>query len=124
MKSEEKAIETAPIRLSADETRAIIRALAAGGKPIQDYRCDGLVSLGLMRPAVIPPVDESKAETTAWHALVVASKLRNMRDVKKAMSELERISSNRARKQNGFVLTPLGSQVARGVSVRMGAQFK
>lgn len=55
-----KVIAMDTIRLSADETRALVRAANAKGAPITHHCACTLEGLGLMQTKTVPGVDQSK----------------------------------------------------------------
>lgn len=120
----EPMIETAPLRLSVDETRILLRIMAAG-KPVQgDYHYAALAELGILTRI---EVKEEKAHARqveeCWHRAKDALRVRNSEDLHQAMHDLEKLNSDRHREQNSYVysLSPLGKQIARGISIRMNA---
>lgn len=125
VKTAEKVIETQTIRLTADETRAIMKA-SLNPKGISDYRCCALVDLGLMTLVAVQPVDNTKAVAECWKRI---RKHAAEEDRGKINSELQAITdlkykASQCSKEKVYVLTDLGKSVARGVAVRLNGQFK
>lgn len=119
----DRAIETAPIKLTADETRAIMKA-ANASHPIQDYRCCSLVDLGIMKVVMIEPKDHTQARVKCWHEIRKGAQAEDMPRIERAQRDLNEFARQTAKKEKGHVLTPLGKQVARGVSVKLNGQYK
>jgi hypothetical protein len=124
MPKPEKVIETSPIRLTADETRAVMKAATAAPKPISDYRCCGLVDLGIMKLIPIESADNTAGRKECWK-LIREAAVKQDRDVINEQSRLLRnFDEQERKKEKGYVLTELGKQVARGVKVSLNSQFK
>lgn len=125
MKSDkaEKVIETSPIRLTTDETRAIMKA-ATAGKPISDYRCCGLVDLGIMRLVQFEPKDHAMDIKHCWTNIQRASLKEDEHAINTEFHKLHELAEEARNKEKGYVLTDLGKQVARGVKVSLNGQFK
>lgn len=119
---QDKVVETAPIRLTADETRSVMKAAAAGGKPIDAYQCCGLVDLGIMKRVYFPTPDVSKEVLEQWRACKEACLNKDADKIGKIMHKISELEY-KTRKKTGYVLTELGQRVARGVSVRLNSQF-
>jgi len=119
----EKVIETASIRLTADETRAIMKA-AASSHPISDYRCCGLVDLGIMAKVEIKPQDTTKERAELWRKIAKAAPRKDDDAIRDSLRTLSNLDNSERKKETGYVLTPLGKSVARGVRVSLNGQYK
>lgn len=116
----EKVIEVPTIRLSVDETRAIMRAQQNGKTSIGSYGAAGLVDLGIMRK-IVTNKDTPAKRAEAWGKVKVAVA---KRDYAAASTALESVLvMNRKDKEFAYELTPLGKQVARGIAVKLSAQY-
>ncbi len=119
--AQDRVIETSTIRLSADETRLIVRAAANKGKPLCDYRAGELVALGLLETVKDIPPDRTEEIAGCWKNIENAVKNRSVSELRRAVDRIERYANEK--KQEGYALTPLGHQVARGITVRLNGQF-
>lgn len=125
MKTEQQKqiIEMAQIRLSTEETRAIVRAQVAGkpvaGSPYSGSAHAGLVDLGIMRRVKRDTSKDEQKKAELWERTQTAARQRDMRELKRLISSIESISAD---KSPEFELTALGKQIARGISVRMGSR--
>jgi len=119
----DRAIETSPIKLTADETRAIMKA-ATASHPISDYRCCGLVDLGIMKVVTIEPKDHTTARKVCWKKIRAAVAQEDTWAISHELHTLNEFDRQEAKKEKGHVLTPLGKQVARGVAVKLNGQYK
>ncbi|HXI85332.1 MAG TPA: hypothetical protein VNL17_14720 [Verrucomicrobiae bacterium] len=117
----EKVIETSTIRLSADETRTIMRA-SIKGNCSNDWRCSSLVGMGIMRKVRSTP-DESvdKKREELWNRISKAVEKRNRTALDSASSELGKL--DRDKEAYVYVLTDIGKQIARGITVRLNGQY-
>lgn len=120
----EPMIETSPIRLSVEETRILLRIMAAG-KPVPgDYHYSALAELGILtRIEVKEEREHARKVGDCWKRAKAALRVKDGEDLHQAMHDLERLNSDRHREQSAFLygLSPLGKQIARGISVRMNA---
>ena len=117
----ERVIETSPVRLSAEETRLMMKA-AIAGEPISTWQnVSGLADLGLMTKVKMPPKKGLDTVETLWVKAEKAVKLRRRDEAAGALSRIQTLST--ARQQDGYILTPLGKEVARGLTVRLNAQY-
>jgi hypothetical protein len=120
--SSDRVIEMVPIRLSADETRLIIRA-ANSKEPLTPNYSEGrytsLVELGLM----VQLPEDMKAKKlrldSGWKAVFSATQKRDRDAVRQAL----RVIEDNNKSKYAFALTALGKEVARGISVRLASQF-
>lgn len=119
----EKVIETAPIRLTGDETRVIMKAATNFPKPISDYRCCALVDLGLMKKAVFPKPDSAPVIAECWKKIRVSALKSDRTGINSQLQKISEFERATTKKDEGYTLTPLGREVARGVTVRMNSQF-
>jgi hypothetical protein len=125
-KQPEPVIETAPIKLSVEETRAIMRVSVAG-KPIPgDYHFGALADMGILRRIeVTEEKDTSRKIAECWKRARMAFVLKDGEAVHQAMHDLEKLNSDRHREDTKYLvgLTDLGKQVARGIGVRLDGQY-
>jgi len=119
-----KVIDTATIRLTADETRAIMKAATNAPKTISDYRCCGLVDLGIMRLVAVEPPNRDADKKECWNAIKIAAAKHDQSAIQKHLNKLDEFSRLERNKERGYVLTDLGKQVARGVKVSLNGQYK
>ena len=116
-------IEVSPIRLSADETRTLMKGMITG-KPLatnsyQNSSARALADLGLMEEIVIETkADQAKRLSELWAKAKNACTLKDVELARKALGDIEKIQLS-DKVPVGFVLTALGKEVARGVSVKM-----
>lgn len=113
------AFEIPPIRLSSEETRTIMRAYQNAGKPIKLYHRDGeLLELGILKevPLVSGPA-KGVGVSEAWKDMKEAVARRDMRAVEKCQVALEKMIE--ADRSVGYILTPMGIELARGLTVRV-----
>jgi len=120
---EEKTLDIPTIRLTADETRAIMKA-ASATHPIQDYRCCGLVDLGIMKIVSIDPKDHTLARVKCWNEIRKGAQNKEISRIENALRDLNEFDRQEKKKEKGHILTPLGKQVARGVAVKLNGQYK
>lgn len=120
----EKAIETAPIRLTSDETRALMKLSASDGTPIETFHACGLVDLGLAAKVETPAVDFKAERKACWERIQKAAQKEDKRSVEREIENLDGYTNKTTFKKVGFTLTPLGKQIARGVTVRLNGQAK
>lgn len=121
----EPIIETSPIRLSVDETRILMRIMAAG-KPVRsdNYQYSALAELGILaRIEVKEEKEHARQIDECWKRAKTALRVKDHEELHQAMHDLEKLNSDRHREQNAYLyeLSPLGKQIARGISVRMNA---
>ena len=122
-KNPEKMIEIPLIRLSADETRAIMRA-AISPRPTNDYYgCRGLVDLGIMRLVEVKPENHVGARRECWKAIREAATRQDRDAIQSEFSKLRSFDEQKRKNKEGYVLTDLGKQVARGVRVSLSSQW-
>lgn len=114
------AFEIPAIRLSVDESRAIFKASQASG-PIESYASRSLVELGIMKAAKITS-KKADNESASWAKLKAAVSAADLPMAKRALDSIYTARAEKGR--TGYILTELGKQVARGISVRMAAQFR
>ena len=119
----EKVIQTDTFRLSAQETRAIWAMAQAGDKPTNHYAALSLAELGFAKQVNFPKKDVTSAIEQSWKDLQSAASDKNLRGVTSAASKLENLQRQEREAVKGYVLTPLGKQIARGVAVRLSSQF-
>lgn len=122
----EPVIETAPIRLTQDETKLILRITMAG-KPIPAcYGCESLSDMGILRRIAIPE-EEVTARRIAdcWKRIRAGLAKKNQEAIHQACHDMERLTRDRDRNNPSYVveLTDLGKQVARGITVRLNGQY-
>lgn len=123
------AIETAPIRLTMDETKLLIRA-ANAGKPIKlDYQAPGneLADLGVLRRVEVSEEKDTALKVAeCWARAKKALAVKDSETVHQAMRDLERLNSDRDRNNTKYLfeLTDLGKQIARGITVRMNGRYR
>ncbi len=118
MNEAKPVFETSPIRLSADETRLIVKAANNGGKPICDYHRGGLVEMGILQTNVVKPPDHSAEIAELWRAMRNAAKAEDVSEVRRLLGRIETLKSDKKPKE-GYILTSLGKQIARGITVRL-----
>ena len=115
-------IEAAPIRLSVEETRLVIKATVAG-KPIPgDYRCNALAELGIFRRVELSePKGHARKVAECWERASRYLKGKDGERLHQSMHDLERLNNDRDRNDTKFLfeLTDLGKQIARGISVKL-----
>ena len=117
---EKPLIQAAQIRLSADETRTVLRVLRAEGKPVEVWGHQGgsLIEIGLMRLVPIPSADIEASVQAGWKKLRAAVISKDLAGAGRAF-EMIRSAKQRAEKR-GLILTELGKRVAAGLTVRLG----
>lgn len=117
-------IEAATIRLTADETKALIKAHLAAGKPVS-FGYNGpavsLIDMGLMQ--VAKPVGLSREErlNELWDEVNFAVQARGRRRITSAFEKFDRGDSANEIKQ--YVLTDSGKQIARGITIKLNSQY-
>ena len=117
---EPKAIEPAPIRLTADETRLLIAASMAT-KPIENYHGDSLANLGLVKRVPLrDPKEKAVKLKTAWIELAAAARARQFSIVKTKLDEIANITHY---ERPGYIITPLGREVVRGITIRLTKEY-
>ena len=119
----ELAIETAPIRLTTEESRIILKVSMAG-KPVDGghYQYAALADLGILRRIEVPEEKDTKLKIDqCWKEATTALRQKNGERLHQAMHDLERITRDRDRNETKvlFELTDLGKQIARGITVRL-----
>lgn len=116
-----EVIEVSPVRLSSDETRSMLR-MAQSDKPMKVgwsgvYK--GLIELGLVMET---PIETAAARasrlTVAWRQLRLSAIARDLGLAVKAFSDIQQMGGS-DEPEKGVVLTALGREVARGITVRM-----
>ena len=122
-KKDDRAIQTEPFRLSAQETRAIWALSQSGEKPCQTYGASNLVELGLAKQVTSPKKDNSNAIDEAWKGLQIAARDCDFHTLSIWTDKISRLRREEREATKGYVLTPLGKQVARGVAVKLSSQF-
>lgn len=110
--------EVPTIRLSADETRLILR-IAHSDKPVETYTTYGLDGLGIVRRITLKNEATQKQLDDAWKAVGEAYTKRSEPLLRNSAFRLQQLTSKKAR--YGYVLTELGKQLARGLSIRLSA---
>lgn len=116
----DKVIETSTIRLSMDETRTLLRA-GMSKNPITAYGADYLVGLGMLRQVTIRPDPKPKEVERLWRQALHAVQ---RRERSSALTQLDKIRQlTEPQEKRGYVLTELGKQVSRGITVRMNRQL-
>jgi hypothetical protein len=114
-------IETSPVRLTADETRLLLRA-AQSPKPITERynsTAPALVDIGLfVKVAVETEAARRKRTADAWAKAKLGVTAKDAGTVNNAMRELAAVDRNDG-PEMGYVLTAVGKEVARGISVRI-----
>lgn len=121
-----EVIETSPVKLTADETRMILRA-AQSNKPVKQERWGGSTSVALLELGLLESVPmETQAARSgrvalAWRALKDAVGRRDAAASRKAIGEIELLERDESLDM-GLVLTDLGKQVARGITVRIASK--
>lgn len=118
-KQDASLIEVTPIRLSADETRAVCR-MHRSKEPIVSNgyysNYNSLVEMGVAEEVLIKSVGE-ESEAQAWKTLklAVASK-----DLDLCREFVDKIRKAREMKdQKGYILTDFGKEIASGIAVRL-----
>jgi len=97
---------------------------AASKTPISDYRCCGLVDLGILKLVVVEPKDFTKEIVGHWKRIRKAASLQDEIGIREGLRQLDNIERMTKSKDKGYVLTDLGKQVARGVAVKLNGQYK
>lgn len=120
----EKVVETMPVRLTGDETRALMKLSAANGVPTDTYHACGLVDLGIAAKVESPAKDYKSEKAACWDSIREAAKNEHSGRLRGALERLDSLSEQSIPKKIGFILTPLGKQIARGVTVRLNSQAK
>lgn len=119
----EPLIETTPLRLTADETRLIIR-LVTSGKPINgDFHAKTLAEIGILQAIPVPEETDTRAKIAeCWKRARAGVRLRDLESTHQALHDIERLQSDRDRNDTRYryILSDLGKQIARGVSIRLG----
>ena len=121
-KESPKVFETSPIRLSADETRTIVKAANLNGKPICDYHVHGLVDMGILKRIITPPKDVTADVQADWKKIEAAAAKKDADAINRGLSKINELKRPTYAKDS-FVLTALGKQVARGITVRLNGQY-
>jgi hypothetical protein len=115
-------IEAGALRLSTDETRLILKALNSPNSPVLGWGAQSLTGLGIMKAvpklAAVEVEDRSKK---LWSKLQQSVAGKNLGLVSKAVSELEDLKRDAEGHQ--FVLTALGRQIARKITVKLNSQY-
>lgn len=111
-------IEHSPVRLTSDETRLMLR-MAQSTAPIDpSYNGRSILELGLAEEVpMMTEAEKKKRNVEAWNKLRLALTARDLELAKTAVREIEKSSESNSK--TGFVLTDLGKQVARGITVRI-----
>jgi hypothetical protein len=123
MKAENVAevIETSPVRLTSDETRAVLRC-SQSLKPVRhSYSRDmnSLLELGLVEKVPMEtPAARQKRLNSAWASMKVACAAKDSAVAASALKEISEINRTED-PEMGYVLTEIGKQVARGITVRI-----
>jgi hypothetical protein len=120
-------IDTTPIRLSAEETRVILRC-AVAGKPIRDTNHNFMVleQLGILRRIEISEEEETDAKIVeCWERASKGMWGKDSDTVHQAMHDLERLAMDRDRNERQYLyeLSETGQQLAQNITVRMHSQF-
>lgn len=117
------AIEVSTIRLTAGETRSIMRA-ASSDVPVHDYgEGPGLAAMGIMKRVPVNTEQEKKSKRNeCWDRVKKAASREDLKALGNGYDELSRLT--RDRDQFAYVLTDLGKQIARGVTVRLNSQYR
>jgi hypothetical protein len=123
LKRDNKAIQTEPFRLSAQETRAIWALSQSEKKPCSTYGASNLVELGFAKQVNLPKKDNSHTINEVWKDLQKAVDARSLRVVNIYADKISRLLHEENAVIKGYVLTPLGKQVARGIAVKLSSQF-
>jgi len=117
----EPVFKPSAITLSAEETRLIVRVANNTGKPLCDYRLGALTELGLLKPMTQPPPDHTDEIARCWERIRTAAKQEDLRGVRHNLDVIENLKAQKGKE--GYVLTDLGKQVARGIAVRLNGQY-
>lgn len=117
---DDPAFDLAPVRLSADETRTILRLAQANGKPIHTPYSMALADLGIVRRVVVKAVDNKKEIEEVWGDIARAVRARAIGRVAVGLEKIRKLS--KPQREAGVELTDLGKQLARGISVRIASQ--
>lgn len=121
VKQDPGIIDVTPIRLSADETRAVCRLSRNGGVPvIAGYGYSSLVELGLVEEVIVKASAE-ESEATAWRTITLAVKTKDFDLCQESAKKLRQ--AREMKDQRGFVLTKFGKEIALGVAVRLGSRL-
>jgi len=121
----EPVIECSPIRLTVDETKQLLR-IATAGKPVRgDYHCNSLAEIGILkRIEITEEKDTPRKIQECWNKAKIGFAEKSEPIVHQAMHDIERLERDRDRNETvvHFDLTPLGKQIARGITVRLNSQ--
>jgi hypothetical protein len=117
----DRVFETSSIRLSADETRLIIRVANSHNKPVCDYRSSGLVEMGILKETESPPPDTTSEKAALWKAIKAAAAEENSSKIHSNLLKLSELAKPKASKI--LTLTPLGKEIARGITVKLNGQY-
>jgi len=112
-------LEIPQIRLSADETRRIM-TLSRLNKPIEMWGSAGseLMSLGIVRQCAKQKISQRQLDLM-WGRVMAGVKRRNKTATINAIQAIDKAYMQQ--NKNWYVLTDLGKQLARGISVRLAA---
>lgn len=111
-------IEHSPVRLTSDETRFLLRMAQSTGPIEETYNSRSLMELGLAEEMpMMTEAEKKKRNVEAWNKLRLALTTRELDLARTAVRQIEKSSESNSK--TGFVLTDLGKQVARGITVRI-----
>ncbi len=120
--TKQELIEVAPVKLTVEESRTLMRC-AVAGKPVKgDYRCAALVDLGILREVkILDDKEHPQKVAECWKRARAALNVKDSESLHQAMHDLERLNTDRDRNQTTslYELTTVGKQLTRGISVRM-----
>lgn len=117
-------IETAAIRLTSDETKALIKVHLASGKPVgfsYGNAAVSLVDLGLFEVAKVAGKTRVERTNELWQTISEAAVSRNRPQIETAFRKFDQNRATDEIKQ--YVLTDAGKQVARGITIKLNAQY-
>jgi hypothetical protein len=116
-------IEAGALRLSADETRLIFKALnSPNSSVLSGWSAQSLAGLGIMKAVPkVAAVDVEARSKKLWSKLRESVARKNLGLVSTAVSELEDLKRDAEGHQ--FILTALGRQIARNVTVKLNSQY-
>ena len=118
--SADKIIETATIRLTADETRQIIKA--KNGATVNYSLAQGLAGMGIMKAVpAMASVDVEARRKKLWATLQSFAAKKNLSGIAQAASELSTLDREAASKH--YILTALGKQIAHNITVKLNGQY-
>lgn len=117
----DKVFETATIRLSMDETRALVALSVAGAPTKEVYGASLLVNLGLAKKVSMPVPDMSGKIKQHWKAAQTCTRNMDLNGASESLRQIRNLESKISTSTSaGYVLTAQGEQVARGITIRLG----